>query len=228
MRKIIFAAAVAAALVISAPLAASANDEVVDPATAPAQTTDYTPDDPTTPSLAGSAAIGECARDVPWINYSVQLNDPDSISTSNTAVLVLTNGTDSVEIALGELVDNSLSGRVLWPGASVDGNGVANGWPGWTQNSSGAWVETNGNYAWTRGAFTASIKVNPELAVSLSYPQTTPECLAGPRSGSGSAVTSLPLTGSDAAVLPLTLVGGAIVLAGVGALVLQRRRRSRV
>lgn len=215
MRKIIFAAAVAAALVISAPLAASADD--------------YTPDDPTTPSLAGSAVIGECARDVPWINYSVSLNDPDSVSTSNTAVLVLTDGADTLEIELGELVDDSLSGRVLWPGASVDSNGVANGWPGWTQNASGAWVETDGNYAWTRGAITSYIRVNPELTVSLSYPQATPNCVAGPRSGSGAAVIgSLPLTGSDAAVLPISLVAGATLLAGVGLLVIQRRRRSRV
>ena len=226
MRKTIFAAAIAAALVLAAPLAANATDENVDPA--PAQTTDYTPDDPTTPSLAGSAALGECARDVPWITYSVTLNDPDRLSTSNTAVLVMTNGTDTVEIPLGELSNNALSGRVLWPGASVDKSGVANGWPGWTKNSAGQWVETDGNYAWTRGSFRAFIRVNPELDVALSYPKATPECVAGPRSGSGAAGMTLPLTGMDASMLPIVIGGGVVLVAGIGALVIQRRRRSRV
>ncbi|MET0296080.1 MAG: LPXTG cell wall anchor domain-containing protein [Microbacterium sp.] len=225
MRKIIFAATIAAALVLSAPLAASA-DELDDTSTT--QGTDgYTPDKPTEPTLGGSTAIGECERDAPWISYSVTLNDPDALATSKTAFLVLSNGVETYEVELGELVDNQLSGRVLWPGAEVE-NGVAVGWPGWETNAAGELVETDGNYAWTRGDISAHIRVNPELAVALSYPPANPLCVAGPRGEASLPLTdgTLPLTGMDAAVLPIGIAGGAVVLVGLAFLVAQRRRRT--
>lgn len=228
MRKVLAGVALGAALMFSGSAIAVA-DEVVEPA--PLQTTDYTPDEPTTPSLAGSAAIGDCERDVPWIDYSIRLTDPDSLATTNAAVLVMTNGAQTTEIPLGTLTDNALSGRILWPGASVDAQGNATGWPGWTQNASGQWVETADNFGWTRGDIDAYIRTNPTLAVSLSYPPTTPECAAGPRSGEGAAALpltgSLPLTGMSSAVLPIGIAGGAVVLAGIVFLVIQNRRRSR-
>ncbi|TQJ32109.1 LPXTG cell wall anchor domain-containing protein [Microbacterium sp. SLBN-146] len=224
MRKLIAGVALGAALVFSGSTMALADDVVESPA--PLQTSDYTPDEPITPSIAGSTAIGDCERDVPWISYSLELTDPDNVSTDKTATLFMTNGTDSLEIPLGTLQNNRLSGRILWPGASVDASGVANGWPGWAQNASGAWVETDGNYRWTRGDITSEIRVNPNLAVALSYPQATPECLSGPRSSAQTA-GFLPATGLSAAVLPLSIAGGVIVLAGVSFLVVQRRRRSR-
>lgn len=221
MRKIIFAAAVSAALLVAGPISAASAVEVEDPS--PSPTNGYSPDEPTTPSLSGTTAIGECISDVPWISYSVQLNDPDNVSTE-AASLVMTSGGNTVSVPLGNLVDGELSGTVLWPGASVDGNGVANGWPGWEQVG-GEWVQTDSNFGWTRGAISAYIEVNPQLSVPLSYPATTPTCVAGPR-GANSLPASLPLTGMDAAVLPLSIAGGAVALIGVGLLVSQRRRRS--
>ncbi|GAA2014353.1 LPXTG cell wall anchor domain-containing protein [Microbacterium ulmi] len=224
MRKSLAAISAAMLILLAAPAAASAapvpNAAEVQPE--PVQTDDgYTPTEPRTPTLAGSTAVGECEHDVPWIHFSVTLVDPDSISTGHTARLVLSDGTHSTTVELGELQDNHLEGSVLWPGASVDSRGVADGWPGW-EFVGGQWVETDGNFRWTRGAITASIQVNPELAVALSYPPTTPLCATDPRGG------SLPATGVSAAVVPLGIAGGVIVVLGVVLVAVRRRARGRL
>ncbi|MBD7958598.1 cell wall protein [Microbacterium sp. Sa4CUA7] len=180
----------------------------------------YTPDQPEEPTLAGSFAVGECERDVPWIDYAVELTDPDAQVATGTVTLTLSDGTNSTTLTLGELVDNRLSGRVLWPGAAVDAEGNAAGWPGWAYRD-GTWVPTDGNFAWTRGAISAVLEVNPQLAVPLAYPPGTPECVTGPRfATAGLAVTG----GTVAALLPLAIGGSVIVLGGAGLLLLRRRR----
>lgn len=221
MRKLMFTAAVGAALLIAAPVAAVADDTSSPSPSA----SGYAPDQPTTPSLAGSTAVGECLADAPWIHYSLELTDPDAQATTDEAVLVMTNGSQSHSVPLGELVDGKLSGSILWPGASVDGNGKADGWPGWDYVN-GQWVEVDDNFAWTRGNISTTIQVNPDLAVALSYPTATPECMAGPRIAGAVAGGALPATGMNAAVLPLGIAGGAVALVGAGLLVAQRRRRS--
>lgn len=209
-RTFAFAFAVAAAVILSSAPAYAAEN--------------YTPVDPREPSLAGSSVQSQCQRDVPWIGYDVVLTDPDNVATNHTATLVLTDGTNTAELPLGELTDNKLSGRILWPGASVDGSGTPTGWPGWAFTD-GAWTETDGNFAWTRGNITARIVVNPQIAVPLSYPLATPECAAAPNvSGQGSGA-ALAVTGIDAQVLPIALVGGGLLLAGGVFLGTRRLRR---
>ncbi len=183
---------------------------------------EYQPPPPNAATLAGSSVTTDCQRDVPWIRFDVVLNDPDSQVTSHDAVLVLSGGGESTEIALGMLVGGKLSGSVLWPGASVDGSGNATGWPGWAFEN-GRWVETSGNYAWTRGSISAVIRVNPELSVPLAYPPATAAC-AGPVASAGVGATSLPATGS---AMPIAVAGvGAAMLAVGGAAIVIRRRRT--
>lgn len=218
MRKFLLSVACAALLVLGVSSAAAAATD----------SDSYAPSPPVTPSLSGSSVSPACSADVPWITYSVALNNPSNVATGHTARLVLSNGSDSVTIPLGELVDGRLSGTVLWPGASVGDDGGGNGWPGW-EYTNGEWVETAGNFAWTRGEITATIEVNPTLSVPLSYPPSTPQCLTSPP---GATVTtaglSLPSTGGDAAaVLPFLWGAGALVIAGGTLLVVRRSRRSR-
>jgi len=193
------------------------------PAAAHAEPDDYTPTNPATPSLAGSTAVGACDGDVPWIAYDITLLDPNDEIPTDQATLEISDGENSATLALGTLVNGQLSGRVLWPGASVDAAGNPTGWPGWAFEN-GAWVETEGNFGWTRGAITATIVVNPTLAVPLSYPPATPVCDANPPR-SGSAAASLPATGLSAAVVPLAV--GGLVAAGIGTLLVMRRRPAR-
>ncbi|MET0736245.1 MAG: LPXTG cell wall anchor domain-containing protein [Microbacterium sp.] len=218
MRKYIAAAAITAALLVAGPLVAVAADETNEPAASPAET--YNPQQPSQPTLAGTV-FSECDSNVPWIYYSVSLVDPENKVTSNTARLVLSDGTNSHVIQLGGLDENDqLSGRVLWPGADSDGDGVADGWPGWVLVN-GQWVETDDNFRWTRNDIQAHVEVNPELAVALSYPTATAECATDPAGYGGQR---LPATGLSSAVLPIGLGGGAVVLIGLAIIVAQRRR----
>ncbi|NYF09209.1 hypothetical protein HDC94_000365 [Leifsonia sp. AK011] len=137
---------------------------------------------PEQPSLEGSFAAGECKLDAPWISWSVSMSDPDNQVPTKHATLVLSDGTNEQTIDLGDLVYNEtsgkweLSGANLWPGASVDSEGNATGWPGWEQLSDGTWQETTGNFAWVRGITSATVHVNPSLVIDLAYPDATPLC----------------------------------------------------
>lgn len=218
MKKSVFARALVAGLLLaSLPAAAQA-----------ATDDDYTSGVDETATLAGSQVAGVCDNDVPWIDYSVVLTDPDGDSTSHSATLVLSNGSKSTTIALGTLGDDgTLSGRVLWPGASVGSDGSPTGWPGWAFVD-GSWVETDSNFAWTRGDISARIDVNPSLDVALSYPPSNPYCSARPAvTGDPADVgdeVELAETGSTFDALPFLFGGGAVLLVGAGLFVYSRRR----
>lgn len=188
---------------------------------------------PNAPSLAGSVATGRCVADAPWIFYDVTVTNPDDVPlTGHDVKLVLTDGTNTVDVALGTITGNSghISGKVLWPGASVAADGVTpTGWPGWEKMSDGTWVMVPGNYAWTRSLTSATLEVNPSLKVAMTYPPATPNCTDAPmqltsnKTGSGSGLAD---TGSNVAFGSLAgglalLVGGAFVLMAI-----IRRRRS--
>lgn len=220
----IAATAIVAALVFGGASAAfGSNAPVVAQGTATAPP-DYTPDEPTEPTLAGSTVVPACAQDVPWLTYRVQMIDPEARATGNTARLVLTDGANSVTLTLGTLgADGTLSGRILWPGATIGADGRGTGWPGW-ETRDGALVETTGNYAWTRGNITATIEVNPSIAVAVSYPPATPQCATGPRTQLSAA--GLPATGGSTQTVLIAGTVGALGLAlGITAVVVRRRRR---
>jgi hypothetical protein len=82
-------------------------------AAAAADTDGYGPDTPPAPTLVGTMVAPSCESDVPWINYSIVMNDPGGLVTSHTALIVLSDGNQSTTIPLGELVNGRLSGRVL-------------------------------------------------------------------------------------------------------------------
>lgn len=227
-RSIVAAAAVAAVLMLAAPAAASAdvNATPTPTPTASAGELDYTPVGQQEPSLAGSSANAVCLQSAPWINYQVTLTDPEGLA-GNQAQLVMSDGTHQISLQLGSLAAGSIAGSVLWPGASVDGQGVGDGWPGW-EYEQGTWLETSDNFAWTRGDIEAWIRVNPDLDVPLSYPDESAEC-AGPAGEVSSTGTQgrLPATGgSSAAVMPLAGVAVGAVVAGLVVLLVRRRHRA--
>ncbi|MRG60443.1 cell wall protein [Agromyces sp. CFH 90414] len=201
--------ALAVAAIVLAPTAASAVEEY-----------DYPPPSPPAdPTLAGSLVTPECDGDVPYINYSIRLTDPDAQSTGDTATLILSSGSNSTTLVLGTLVGGQLTGRVLWPGASVDGSGAPSGWPGWAFVN-GSWVETDGNFAWTRNVTSAVISVNPTLPVALSYPPSSPDCATSPPGEEPPAPGGSEPAGSSAAALSATGVSELTIAFGWGALFL--------
>ena len=189
-------------------------------------------------SLTGTSATGVCVANAPWIFYTIVVDNPNHLPLdSHQATISMSDGKgDSWTKTLGTISSETegdgatttkteLAGKVLWPGASVAADGVTpTGWPGYTQNASGAWVATTGNYAWTRSVTGATIEVNPGLQVSVSYPPATPNCDAAPPAPSASS--GLADTGSNIAFA--LVAGGAIVVLGAIALAigLIRRRRT--
>jgi LPXTG-motif cell wall-anchored protein len=205
MRATVTSLLVSAALLLSAPTAAAAERPGY-PATPPELT------------LEGTSATAQCVSDVPWIDYSVVLT---GATGPQPARLVMTDGTQSVTIPLGTVQDGRLDGRVLWPGAAVDADGDPTAYPGYVREN-GEWVPTDGNFAWTRGDITAEIRVNPEIVIPLSYPPSTAACMEMDSTAAAEA-GSLPTTGGT--VQTVVLAGGAgLLVAGIGALLLRRRR----
>jgi hypothetical protein len=142
------------------------------------------PEKPTEPTLEGSIVSTDCVADAPWITYDVRVTPRDAELEDRTTELVLTDGTRTETIGLGEIgEDGTLSGRTLWPGAEVAADGVTPiAWPGWEQLDDGSWAETDGNFAWTRDGVTATLVVNPDLAVeNFAYPPPTSTCANPPQ-----------------------------------------------
>ncbi len=225
-KKMILSVCAAAGLVFGAPAAAVAVDTSTSTTDAPDDAGSYTPDKPDEPSLAGSSVAAYCLDNAPWIDFSVELTDPDDIATSHVARLVFSNGTNTTTVTLGTLVDGALSGSVLWPGAAVDGS-TATAWPGW-EYFGGAWHETGGNFGWTKGDdVTATIEVNPVLVLPVSYPNATSACepVVGEVAGGSVQSAGLAATGGD--IVTAAGVGiAAIALVGTGAALVVRRRKA--
>lgn len=181
------------------------------------------------PTLTGSIA-GECVTNAPWIVYDVVLNDPDGVVATDVVSLVFTDGTNTETIELGTLVDGKLSGKALWPGATVAEDGVTpTGWPGWAFVD-GTWVVTDENFAWTRDLTEVTLVVNPELTVDLAYPAATLDCAppstGGTADATSNAATGLAATGFDGG--PIGIVAALLAVAGLALLAVTwvRRRRA--
>lgn len=214
-------AGAAIALLAGSPAAAEIDDDL------------YPPSQPEEPSL-NATAFAECVDDAPWITYDVTLVDPDDRSASRDVALVFQRGDRRFELPLGTLGDDDrLAGTVLWPAASVDASGTGAGWPGWVQED-GAWRDVgDDNLGWTRSGTTVTLEVNPEAAVAVSYPPSTPGCVLGPRSAvpagaapaasSGGGASGLAATGAEL-VAPL-LLGAGLVTGGLAFASARRRPR---
>lgn len=146
-RKLLAPAIITGVLAMSVAAGGAASAVTADP---------YTPDTPETASLTGSTVVSYCAGDSPHLRYDVQLTDPAGIVTAKTAYLTLSTDTDSVEIALGDLVDGALSGSMAWPGLGGDTTDV-----------------------------TATLRVNPTLSLPISLPSCTVASTTGLASTGG-------------------------------------------
>ena len=160
-----------------------------------------------------------CVGDTPYLDYGVSL--PEGLEVDSDTPLTITflnpDGGDNYVAA-----DQPLEGRLLWPGAS---DTAPKQWPGWEQQDDGSYVETDGNYAWTREGVEVLFEVNPEYSQIVSYPEANTEC-ANPVGAGGADVevvaddTDVPPSAAEAAdELPKT--GATVgVFAGIAALLI--------
>jgi hypothetical protein len=95
-----------------------------------------------------------CEGDVPYLGYEVTLPEGYEVDSETPVRITFVNpgGEDYV------VEDQPLAGALLWPGASATAPKM---WPGWALVD-GEYVETEGNYAWTREDVTVEFHVNPD------------------------------------------------------------------
>ncbi len=195
---------------------------------------------PQAATLEGSVLSPVCDADAPYLNYSIVVNDPagmvdPSITTATITFLNPSGSNWSTTVPLG-------TGRILWPGASVDASGAANGWPGWAYDSTAGEVVSvgTGNFGWTRTPGTqVMVEVNPEMTFAVTYPESTPACMTDPSvevassggtpalSNTGGTVTAVPTlstTGFDS--VPMALAAGGLLVAGAASVIVAARRTS--
>ncbi|HYN33112.1 MAG TPA: LPXTG cell wall anchor domain-containing protein [Ilumatobacteraceae bacterium] len=197
---------------------------------------------PTVPrTIDVSAFAPVCVKDAPFIKYAIV---PNGFTPKGGATLRIfaANGT---LIETREVTD--LTGTLIWPGASVDANGVATDWPGWKLADDGvSWIEDSSD-AFFREQLTIEVTVNPTATAKVSYPPATDAC-AGPKvvppttvqvvppttvqvAAQAPATTQLPVAEVPAGGLPATggsswasaLIALVALLGGAGLVRLSRR-----
>ncbi|QIG38592.1 hypothetical protein G5T42_03070 [Microbacterium sp. 4R-513] len=175
--------------------------------------------------LVPGKILAVCQGDVPYLSYDVDL--PEGYTTDDQTPLTIRfvnpSGDDYV------VADQPLTGKILWPGASAAEPKM---WPGWALVD-GKYIETDGNFKWTRQGVTVRFEVNPSYETSITYPQATALC-ANPASTTSVPVTTSAGDPSDPETLAVTgsvfqagyLAAGAIaLLAGLAMTVYTARRR---
>jgi hypothetical protein len=189
---------------------------------------DYVPTTPP-PTIDLTVLQPVCDGDVPYLEYAV-----DVTGTTNDTVTITWLNPSGANVVQADL---PLSGRVLWPGATVDAAGNPTGWPGWVFEN-GEWVE-GGPFTWVRPSVDVLFQVNPETTVSVAYPPSSPNCATNPPGKTpGSKVEGIAYTddrktaasegglaATGATVGTIVGVGAALLLVGGGLVLVARRGR---
>ncbi|KZM33374.1 hypothetical protein [Oerskovia enterophila] len=172
-----------------------------------------------------------CDGDVPYLVYDVDVTG----TPNETVTITWLNPTGENVVQAGL----PLSGRVLWPGATVNSAGEPTGWPGWVFED-GEWVE-GGSFGWVRPTVDVLFQVNPETTVSVAYPPSSPNCNTNPPGkttpppgttvdGKVTTVANVSesqggLAETGATVGKFVGIGAALLLVGGGLVLVARRGR---
>ncbi|MET4158896.1 hypothetical protein [Agromyces sp. PvR057] len=169
-------------------------------------------------------AYVRCVADVPWLYYNVQTTDnvtPGDITVTWTSA-------DGTQTKVETIPWDAREGRLLWPGAAVDADGLPYQFPGWrpiteedltnpptpgTRFLDLILDDSLPSYAWRDMENPASVEfsVNPSQTVLAVYPQALPTC-AVDRPGElaidkTASVTSTKAGGDFSYSLQVTSVG---------------------
>jgi LPXTG-motif cell wall-anchored protein len=194
-------------------------------------------------SIDVSAFSPECIGTAPYIRYTIV---PRGFTpATNQAKLVIKDRNGNV---IATQTVSSLSGSIIWPGASVDASGNATDWPGWKRADDGvSWIPDPSD-AFVREGVVIEVTVSPAptATATVSYPPTTSPCANPPDNSPptttvpGAPPTTVCVPGqnndgnpADDCELPSTgggpgnalILGAAALLAGVLFLTAARRRQ---
>ncbi|MFT6291074.1 MAG: hypothetical protein ACJAR2_001674, partial [Ilumatobacter sp.] len=109
-----------------------------------------------------------CAKSVPFISYDI---DSFGFVPSGTATVTFYD-LEGTKIETRTL--NTLTGTMIYPGASADADGNGTDWPGW-KFEGGRWLPDPTDAAWRDGVRVV-IEVNPTAEAIVSYPRTITAC----------------------------------------------------
>lgn len=208
------------------------------PAEATASGGDYvTTTTPSARSIDVSGFSPVCIGDAPFISYAIVPVGFTPVEQSATLVIRAADGTE-----VGTETVDSLSGQIIWPGASVDAAGNATDWPGWRRAADGVSWEPDPTDDLLRDGLTIEVTVAgaPPATATVDYPPDDSDCANPPITPQPTTTTpcvpgqdndgdptddcDLSTTGGDPS--NLVLIGAATLLAGLAAIVATRRRRS--
>ncbi|MDR6904696.1 putative repeat protein (TIGR01451 family) [Agromyces sp. 3263] len=136
-----------------------------------------------------SGAYVRCVNDVPWLYYDISVTD----NVAPADITVTWTSADGTLTKVETIPWDARTGRLLWPGAAVDANGIPYAFPGWrpiteqdliTPPTPGTRFldlildETVPTYPWRDQVNPATItfSINPSEEVLAVYPQALPTC----------------------------------------------------
>jgi uncharacterized repeat protein (TIGR01451 family) len=127
-------------------------------------------------------AASECVLDAPWFTYDIDARNVDTAGKTLTVTWRDGSGT-IIKVDEVPLTGGNATGKLLWPGAAVDENGVGVAWPGWRAARAGEtpdWENlvldpTLPDYG-LRDDTEVELSINPSTSVTLTYPPQTPDC----------------------------------------------------
>ena len=184
--------------------------------------------------LVPGELLASCQGDVPYLGYELTL--PTGYVNDDETPVTITFVNPSGEHYVVE--NQPLVGSLLWPGAKATEPKM---WPGW-EIVNGTYVQTEGNFAWTREDVTVRFAVNPHFETVIEYPEASALCANPPKQaispegpsddsdtpGSEAPESEGPLAATGGGVSPIApIAGGALLLMGLAAVAFvayQRRR----
>jgi hypothetical protein len=229
-RRWYLAVAVGLIAATAAPLGAHARSETQHPADVAASGGNYVT---TTTSSGRSIDVSGfspvCIGDAPFISYTIVPVGFTPVEPSATLVIRAADGTE-----VGTETVDSLSGQIIWPGASVDAAGNATDWPGWRRAADGVSWEPDPSDDLLRDGLTIEVTVAgaaPAIA-TVSYPPDDSACANPPDIPPPTTTPCVPGQDDDCDLSTtggepgnLVLIGAASLLAGLAAIAATRRRR---
>ncbi|MGQ7947508.1 DUF7507 domain-containing protein [Flavobacterium sp. WC2509] len=114
-----------------------------------------------------------CINDVPYFNYTATA---DNFTPVNGLTLTWSDSNNNIIATMPNL---PLTGRILWPGATVDQNGNGTDWPGWVFEN-GKWSESADGFQGLRPNATITFTLNPSQVITVNYPPSDPFCTSRP------------------------------------------------
>ncbi|PBJ09049.1 gliding motility-associated C-terminal domain-containing protein [Flavobacterium sp. ACN6] len=114
-----------------------------------------------------------CVNDVPYVDYVVT---PVNFTPIDGLTISWADNSNNVVTTLTNL---PLSGRLLWPGAVVDGTGKGIDWPGWIFENN-KWIQGADGFEKFRPTANLILTLNPTETITVNYPPADPYCIARP------------------------------------------------